>query len=548
MKKFLFYLQGLSIVAALSISTTFAYTQEEREAYQRAHEYGIVSANTIDSANLNWAVTKQALSKMIITYIENTEWIKNTTKICSFPDEESITPSLKSPAKKMCSYNLMWTNWQNFSPTAPVSNAQLWTVLSRVLWGDKYNVSGKWYYIYHLNALKKAWIMDNIDDPLQTIATRWEVLVMLKRINNQDYEEASTGTIAKPANTVKSSKNTISCKDVNWELIVDTDTLDWSFTYADSSLCAYYKWKYFCSDTNKHITYPTVSTTEPAYTCKDSKWQLSVFANGWYSYVKWNFGNAQNSQKATKENSNKISSNSNTSNKTNWSSIWEDIIAAAYENSNVIYTENGKKYYYDWEFLALLRDKAKKKWESDLYKYLVVETQYFNDNLNAIANMDEDFITKKLGIDLDTLDSGELSHKEKEKLVSNYKKWLDSLLQEYTEMYDTYLNSIKKLTNNITDDKFWLKEKYKETESFLNASKEYLGYTFKTLNSMIDAALAIDAAEDEAAAEEIAQQISEEQLGNMFWLLAISIAYQAESQEYTNYLDNWGINTINILD
>jgi hypothetical protein len=76
----------------------------------------------------------------------------------------------------------MGTNWKKFSPTQPIDRAQLWTVFSRILWWDRHNSTGKWYYIYHVNALQDAGIMNNIKNVLWTTAKRWDVMIMFKRM------------------------------------------------------------------------------------------------------------------------------------------------------------------------------------------------------------------------------------------------------------------------------------------------------------------------------------------------------------------------------
>jgi hypothetical protein len=53
MKKIFTTFLGLCIVASSTISYTFAYTQEQQEAYQWAYKYGITTQPTIEAANLN---------------------------------------------------------------------------------------------------------------------------------------------------------------------------------------------------------------------------------------------------------------------------------------------------------------------------------------------------------------------------------------------------------------------------------------------------------------------------------------------------------------
>ena len=51
-----------------------------------------------------------------------------------------------------------------FKPDDVVTRAQFGTVLSRALYGDMYN-DGDPYYLFHLQALQEAKIMNNIATP-----------------------------------------------------------------------------------------------------------------------------------------------------------------------------------------------------------------------------------------------------------------------------------------------------------------------------------------------------------------------------------------------
>jgi hypothetical protein len=61
----------ISIVSLSSISCTFAYTQEQKEAYQWAYKYGITTQPTIEDAKMNSPLTRQAFAKMVVNYLEN---------------------------------------------------------------------------------------------------------------------------------------------------------------------------------------------------------------------------------------------------------------------------------------------------------------------------------------------------------------------------------------------------------------------------------------------------------------------------------------------
>ena len=181
MKRFFGIIWWIGIVALFNISYSFAYSQEEQDAYEWAYKHNITTQPTIETAKLEWNITRQAFAKMVINYLENIAWLEESTSTsCSFPDEDKITNDLIPYAKKTCTYNIMWKDGSKFNPTNPLDKAQLWTILSRILWWDEYNNNWKWYYIYHLNILNTYEIMNN-DNPTSYVK-RWDALIMLKKI------------------------------------------------------------------------------------------------------------------------------------------------------------------------------------------------------------------------------------------------------------------------------------------------------------------------------------------------------------------------------
>ena len=181
MKNFSKLLWWISIIVLSAVAWTFAHTQEQQEAYQWAYNYGITTQPTIEEARLDDNLTRQAFAKMIVNYLENLAWVNLTQNSCNFPDESKIVDDLKNFTKKTCGSEIMWKDGTAFNPTDLLSRAQLWTVLSRILRWDQYNSNGQWYYIYHVNALQDAGIMNNISE-VNTPAKRWDVLIMLKRM------------------------------------------------------------------------------------------------------------------------------------------------------------------------------------------------------------------------------------------------------------------------------------------------------------------------------------------------------------------------------
>ncbi len=420
MRKF-FGLLWRGIILAFSIfSFTSAYTQEEINAYNWAYKNGLTTQPTIEAANLNWKLTRQELSKMLTNYIENVAWVKQTSNSsCYFTDEDKITPNLKPYTKKICSYKIMWSNWEDFRPTSKVTRAELGTTISRMLWGDRYNVNWKDFYIYHLNALKDNGIMNNLDNPTKSLARRWDTFIMFKRLADKFGSEI----------------------DLNGSSYISSD---WS----DSS-------------------------------------DVSLFG----------------------------------------------------ENKKVVYTwQDGTKYYYDEDFLKMLKKLADKQRESDLSKYLEIELDYSKDADSLVGFMDDDEkLAELLWIDLDEFDTEDMSEKGQQKIISQLKKWFDKLNTQIEQTNTQYLKDLKNVVENIKNDKFWLKDKYEKTESYVEKSTEMSSTYFETISMILESQLNPDTADEE------------ELMAAAFGLFWLSFILQWMEATYTNYQQEWWTNAINVF-
>ena len=438
MKKIFSILWGISAIVLSAISCTFAYTQEQIDAYQWAYKHGITTQPNIEAAKLNWNVTRQAFAKMVVNYLENVVWVKQTTSnSCKFTDESKITNDLRPYTRKTCAYDIMGSNWSDFRPMNPLTRAQLWTVLSRILRWDEYNNGGKWYYIYHLNMLKEKWIMNSTKNP-DAYAKRWDVLVMLKRM----YEKFGSNVHMNLGNTSSNSSN-----------IINVGTGDNSFSFST-------------------------------------------------------------------ENDD------------------DDYISTVYDNSNVIYTsKDGTKYYYDDKFLSMLKDTADKKWESDLTDYLKIEAEYFKNWLDQLADLDDEDILESMWIDIDDIEPDEMTKQEKQELIKKFKIALGKVIDENKSKNNQLLKDLEKITKNIKNDKFWLKEKYSKTKTFMEASNEFLDLYSESILDLIELALMKEEGDE-----------SDEWIAQAFWLIWIALAYQWTAQEYQTYVEEWAVNTIKLLD
>ena len=161
------------------------FSDEENQAYLWACEKWITIADNIMKANMNKNLTRAELAKMMSVYSEELlerERVKN----------ESVTyPDVSDKLWDLAYYIQEWYKLQimgihadgsalsKFLPSSSVTRWEFWTVFSRVLYGDKYNINGANYYEKHLEVLKDAWILTNTNPKL--IEKRGWILLMLYR-------------------------------------------------------------------------------------------------------------------------------------------------------------------------------------------------------------------------------------------------------------------------------------------------------------------------------------------------------------------------------
>ncbi|GHV25672.1 hypothetical protein FACS1894176_04750 [Bacteroidia bacterium] len=129
------------------------------------------------------------MAKMISTYaIKLFQKTPDTEKIdCSqFKDLAQAGGDLQPYVIQSCQLGLMGMNGdgigvqENFSPKSSITRAEFGTVLSRLLRGTTYasQLGDETYYGRHLQALKKAGIMNFISNP-DMLELRGNILLML---------------------------------------------------------------------------------------------------------------------------------------------------------------------------------------------------------------------------------------------------------------------------------------------------------------------------------------------------------------------------------
>ncbi len=173
----------ISLFAVLCVATSnAAYIDEYPEAYTWAYNNWITTMTSIDKANMNWEITRIALAKMISNYAINVlKKEPDTSKKCQFSDVSvKLNNDYDLWVTKTCQLWLMWQWITKFRPYDNVKRAEFGTILSRLLWWDKYNWWNP-YYIKHINQLNIRWIMTNIKNAEKWNEVRGNVMVMLKR-------------------------------------------------------------------------------------------------------------------------------------------------------------------------------------------------------------------------------------------------------------------------------------------------------------------------------------------------------------------------------
>ena len=207
----------LAQVAAPMVTGAATYSDELQGAYDYAYSQGITTMGSIDNANMYGDLTRGQLSKMISQWAEKEMGVKaDETAVCSFTDTDTAEGDLGTYVVKACQMGLMGQGIEKFRPNDKVTRGEFGTVLSRAIWGDKYDGENP-FYAKHLQALKDAGIMNNIADANATEMRGWVMLMLQRAAENVNPSECndpavllacSLGSDSCPAACQKDSEKT----------------------------------------------------------------------------------------------------------------------------------------------------------------------------------------------------------------------------------------------------------------------------------------------------------------------------------------------------
>ena len=162
------------------------FTSEQNDAYLWACQHNITTMRTIQEARLDQSLTRAELAKIMSVYAMKEYHLKPLiTGAVNYKDVNTDLGDLADYIQLAYQLQIMGINadgtpMQAFEPHKLVSRAEFATVLSRVIWGSKHNISGDDRYSAHLQALKKYRVITS-DVPANWWELRGRALLMLHR-------------------------------------------------------------------------------------------------------------------------------------------------------------------------------------------------------------------------------------------------------------------------------------------------------------------------------------------------------------------------------
>ena len=169
------------------------FASEQNDAYLWACQHNITTMRTIQEARLEQPLTRAELAKIMSVYAMKEYHLKPLiTGAVNYKDVNADLGDLADYIQLAYQLQIMGINAdgtpiQAFEPHKLVSRAEFATVLSRVIWGNKHNISGDDRYSEHLQALKKYEIITS-DVPANWWELRGRALLMLHRTAKSSVE------------------------------------------------------------------------------------------------------------------------------------------------------------------------------------------------------------------------------------------------------------------------------------------------------------------------------------------------------------------------
>lgn len=147
---------------------------ELQQAHCFARQYDITTINDFEQAEAQWLLIRSHLAKMMVNFSVNV--LGKTGSVASqcidvYDDITDVSDELRGYIQLACSMNIMWlesdgdTPLVSFRPEDVVTRVEFATVLSRVLYGNRYDIGNdttRQWYEWHLTVLNANGLMNNI--------------------------------------------------------------------------------------------------------------------------------------------------------------------------------------------------------------------------------------------------------------------------------------------------------------------------------------------------------------------------------------------------
>lgn len=178
-----------------SLSTGWSsYPQEVIDAFAYASDLKITDSTNIEDANINeYILRKEAAKMMAIFAMKELNKTPSSTTWCNFSDISNESIEVQEYIHLSCELWIMGLKKDGrpdtvFNPNAYITRAQFGTMLSRLLYGNNYNIhilSPFPYYKKHLEILQQNNIMTKIDNPVTKKEIKSWIMLMMYRIHQQ---------------------------------------------------------------------------------------------------------------------------------------------------------------------------------------------------------------------------------------------------------------------------------------------------------------------------------------------------------------------------
>lgn len=158
--------------------------------YLWALDNWITTWKSLEEALPDGYIERWEMAKLVVDFVENVLWKEAPSEIPSqctrWDEKEWWSSEIWLYAKKSCALWLMGIYMKNFKPNKLLDRAEFGTIVSRILWWEKFNIpnatNDNKYYVKHLNEVKKENLITKIENPQQIKELRKWIWMVLKKI------------------------------------------------------------------------------------------------------------------------------------------------------------------------------------------------------------------------------------------------------------------------------------------------------------------------------------------------------------------------------